>query len=82
MTDQPGRGDLRLLTLGQMVSVAGDSAALVALLLRMRPHGSGWVAALLAAELVPFILCAPVSGRMVDQVETRRVLLVALMARR
>lgn len=53
--------------------------ALVALLLRMRPHGGGWVAALLAAELIPFIVCAPLSGRVVDRIETRRVLLAALL---
>lgn len=73
-----GRHDLSLLAAGQAVSVAGDCAALVALLLRLRPDGSGWVAALLAAELVPFVVCAPLSGRIVDRVETRRVLLIAL----
>ncbi len=74
-----GRRDLSLLAAGQAVSVAGDSAALVALLLRLRPDGSGWVAALLAAELVPFVICAPLSGRIVDHTETRRVLLIALL---
>jgi MFS family permease len=74
-----GRRDLTLLAAGQAVSVAGDSAAMVALLLRLRPEGSGWVAALLAAELVPFVVCAPLSGRIVDHVETRRVLLIALL---
>lgn len=71
--------DLVLLAAGQAVSVAGDSAALVALLLRLRPDGSGWVAGLLAAELASFIVCAPLSGRVVDRVETHRVLLVALI---
>lgn len=74
-----GRRDLTLLAAGQLISVAGDSAALVALLLRLRPEGSGWVAALLAAELVPYIICAPVSGRVVDRFETHRVLLLALI---
>jgi MFS family permease len=78
MTEGRGGRDLWLLSTGQLVSVAGDSAALVALLLRMRPHGSSWVAVLLAAELIPFIVCAPFSGRLVDRVETRRVLLAAL----
>jgi MFS family permease len=71
--------DLVLLAGGQAISVAGDSAALVALLLRLRPDGSGWVAALLAAELIPFVVLASVSGRIVDAVESRRVLLVALV---
>lgn len=61
------------------MSAAGDAAALAALLLRLEPTGSGWVAALLAAELVPFVLLAPVSGRLVDRFETRRVLLLALV---
>lgn len=74
-----GRRDLTLLAAGQAVSVAGDAAALVALLLRLRPGGSAWVAGLLAAELVPFVVCAPLSGRIVDHVETRRVLLLALL---
>ena len=78
MSPRTGRRDLALLMAGQAVSVTGDAAALVALLLRLRPQGSGWVAALLAAELVPFIVCAPISGRVVDRFETHRALLVAL----
>lgn len=73
-----GSRDLALLAAGQAVSVTGDFAALVALLLRLRPAGSGWVAGLLAAELVPFVVCAPLSGRVVDRIETRLVLLLAL----
>ena len=71
--------DLRLLVAGSAVSFAGDAIALLALTLRLQPHGSGWVGALLAAELLPATLLAPVSGRLVDRVETRR-LLVALMS--
>jgi hypothetical protein len=46
----PGRRDLLVLAAGLAVSTAGDSAALVVLLLRLRPAGSGWVAALLAGD--------------------------------
>lgn len=74
-----GRPDLAVLTCGLAVSVAGDAAAFVALLLRLQPHGSGWVAALLAAELVPFVVLAPVVGRVVDRFETRAVLILALL---
>jgi MFS family permease len=74
-----GRPDLGILTAGLGVSTAGDAAAFVALLLRLQPHGSGWVAALLAAELVPFVVLAPVVGRVVDRVETRGLLIVALL---
>jgi MFS family permease len=79
VSGKSARRDLALLSAGQAVSVTGDSAALVALMLRVRPFGSGWTAALLAAELLPFVLCAPVSGRIVDRIETRRVLLAALI---
>ncbi|HEY6761069.1 MAG TPA: hypothetical protein VI318_16345, partial [Baekduia sp.] len=76
---RPGpRNDLRLLSAGIGVSTAGDSIALVALLLRLRPEGSGWLAALLAAQLLPTVLLSPVVGQLVDRVETRRVLLTAV----
>jgi MFS family permease len=71
--------DLRLLAAGIGVSAAGDTAALIALLLRLRPDGSGWVAALLAAQLIPTVLLAPAVGALVDRFETRRVLLVAVV---
>jgi MFS family permease len=61
------------------VSTAGDAAALTALLLRLRPAGAGWVALLLAGELVPFVVLAPVVGRVVDRFETRGVLLLGLV---
>ncbi|MER7009326.1 MFS transporter [Dactylosporangium sp. NPDC000555] len=72
------RRDLAVLGAGLAVSTAGDAAALVALLLRLEPHGSGWVAGLLAAELVPYVVLAPITGRIVDRFETRAVLLAAL----
>jgi MFS family permease len=73
-----GARDLALLAGGMAVSAAGDSAALIALLLRLRPEGSGWVAALLAAQLVPVVLLSAFVGQLVDKIETRRVLLVAV----
>jgi MFS family permease len=79
MGSRSGRRDLLLLAAGQAVSVTGDSAALVALMLRLHPSGSGWIAALLAAELIPFVVCAPLSGRAVDRIESRRLLLAALI---
>ncbi|GAA2328379.1 MFS transporter [Dactylosporangium salmoneum] len=72
------RRDLNLLAVGLAASTAGDAAALVALLLRLQPHGSGWVAGLLGAELVPFVVLAPLTGRVVDRFETRAVLMIAL----
>jgi MFS family permease len=73
-----GKHDLRLLSAGVAVSTTGDAFASVALLLRLAPHGTGWVAALLAAQVAPMILLAGFVGILVDRVETRRVLLYAV----
>jgi len=79
MSPAADRRDLALLTAGVAVSTAGDAAALTALLLLLRPAGPGWVAALLAAEVVPIVVLAPIVGRVVDRFETRSLLLVALV---
>lgn len=78
----PGRErrDIALLAAGLTVSIAGDSAALVAILLELRGHGVGWVSAALAADLVPFVLFASYSGRLVDRVDNRRLLVISLVA--
>lgn len=72
------RRDVALLTAGLAVSTAGDAAALVALLLELRTAGAGWVSAVLGADLVPFIVFASLSGRLVDRVDNRRLLVAAL----
>ncbi len=74
------RRDIALLATGLTVSTAGDSAALVAILLELRGHGVGWVSAALAADLVPFVLLASYSGRLVDRVDNRRLLVISLVA--
>jgi MFS family permease len=76
----PGRQrrDVALLTAGLSVSTAGDSAALVAILLELRGSGVGWVSAALGADLVPFIIFASLSGRLVDRLDNRRLLVAAL----
>jgi MFS family permease len=73
-----GRRDLRLLSAGVAVSTMGDGFASIALLLRLRPHGTGWVAALLAVQVAPMILLAGFIGMLVDRVETKRVLIWAV----
>ncbi|HET7530308.1 MAG TPA: MFS transporter [Mycobacteriales bacterium] len=72
------RRDVALLTAGLSVSTVGDSAALVAILLELRAAGVGWVSAALGADLLPFILFASLSGRIVDRVDNRRLLVIAL----
>jgi MFS family permease len=75
---QRERRDIGLLAGGTLVSVAGDSAALIALLFELKKHGVGWVSAALGAELLPFVLFASMSGRIVDRYDNRRLLVVAL----
>ncbi len=75
---QHERRDVGLLAAGSLVSVAGDSAAMVALLLELRPHGVGWISAALGAELLPTVLFAWYSGRVVDRVDNRRLLVIGL----
>jgi MFS family permease len=72
------RREVAILTAGLSVSTAGDSAALVAILLELRGPGVGWVSAALGAELVPFILFASLSGRLVDRIDHRRLLVISL----
>lgn len=74
------RRDLALLAAGMLVSVAGDAAAMIALLLELHTHGAGWISALLAAELIPYPVFASLSGRLVDRVDNRRLLVTALVA--
>jgi MFS family permease len=72
------RADLALLVTGVAVSTAGDAAALIALSVQLREGGAGWVAALLGAELLPIVVLAPWTGRLVDRLENRRLAVIAL----
>ena len=71
--------DLRLLAAAVALSAAGDMLLVVVLALRVHDlTGSGFaVSALFAALMVPVVLLAPFAGRLVDRVETRRVLLAS-----
>lgn len=76
---QAVRRDVTLLSAGTTASTAGDAAAFVALLLELRHAGVGWVSAMLAAELLPFPLFASLSGRLVDRIDNRRLLVTSLL---
>jgi MFS family permease len=71
-------GDVWLLTGGTFASSAGDAAAMIALLLRLRPDGAVWIAGLLGAELVPSVIASHWTGRLVDSHDKRRLLILAL----
>jgi MFS family permease len=73
------RRDLLLVVSAKAVSLFGDEVAAVALVLRLQAHGAGpaAVAALLTAGMLPLVLLAGVVGRLVDTVDSRRLLVVS-----
>lgn len=73
------RHDLPLLLGGTAVSTIGASLTLLAVTIHLRPAGAGWIAAVMAAELVPFVLLAPAVGHLVDRVRNRELLIVAIL---
>ncbi len=74
------RRDVTILATFRGLSFLGDGLALVALYLRVAPHGHAWaVAGLGLGAMVPFILLAPVSGLVADRVRAKPYL-VALGA--
>lgn len=72
------RRDLPLLLGGAAVSAVGGSLTLLAVMVHLEPRGPGWVAAAMAAELVPVVALAPLAGRLVDRYPNRRLLVAAL----
>ena len=71
--------DIRLVLPARALSYAGDSIALVALMLRVSGDGGGAAAitALLLAFAVPTVLMIPFAGRIVDSYDSRTVLVWA-----
>ena len=65
--------DLAVLVTASFVSVVGDTAALIALTLRLHAHGSGgWtIAALLLAGSAPMVLLSPLAGAVADRLDSR-----------
>lgn len=68
--------DTWIVVLARAVSLLGDEAAVVALTLRLHDSGagSGAIAALFVAGLLPLVLCAPLAGRLVDRYDSRYLL--------
>ena len=73
------RRDLALLLGGAGVSTVGSSLSMLAVMVHLKPFGAGWIAAAMAAELVPVVLLAPLAGRLVDRVANRALLLGSLL---
>jgi MFS family permease len=67
--------DIRLVLPARALSYAGDSIALIALMLRVSDgHGPAAVTALLLAFAVPTVVMIPFAGRIVDGFDSRTVL--------
>jgi MFS family permease len=67
--------DIRLVLPARALSYAGDSIALVALMLRVSADGGpGAITALLLAFAVPTVVMIPFAGRIVDSYDSRKVL--------
>jgi MFS family permease len=78
-----GNRDLRIAIFARAVAMLGDQLALIALVLRtVDGHGStAWpVAVLLLAGGLPLVLLAPLVGRLVDRIDSRRLLVTASCA--
>lgn len=70
--------DIRLVLPARALSYAGDSIALIALMLRVSEHGGpGAMTALLLAFAVPTVVMTPFAGRIVDGYDSRKVLVWA-----
>ncbi|TCC11109.1 MFS transporter [Kribbella soli] len=67
--------DIRLVLPARALSYAGDSIAMIALMLRVSDgHGPAAVTALLLAFAVPTVVMIPFAGRIVDGFDSRTVL--------
>lgn len=70
--------DIRLVLPARALSYAGDSIALVALMLRVQGDGGpGAITALLLAFALPTVVMIPFAGRIVDGHDSRKVLVWA-----
>jgi MFS family permease len=76
------RRDLSLVLAAKGVSLLGDEVAALALTLRLQSAGAGTgaVAALLTAALLPLVVLAPLVGRLVDTHDSRAVLVSSSLA--
>jgi MFS family permease len=76
------RRDVAILVLATAISVTGDAAAVIALLLRLHAHGgSGWViAGLFLASGAPMIVLSPLAGGLVDRIDSRTAIAASAVA--
>lgn len=71
------RRDLILVCTGTAVTWFGNSLAIVALMLALRPAGGFALAGMFVAEAVPLFLVAPLAGLLVDRLPNRKLMIIA-----
>jgi len=73
--------DLLIIAIANFVSVTGDSAAIIALALRLHgTGGGGWtIAALLLAGTVPLVFLSLVAGVWADRLDSRRAITASVL---
>ena len=74
--------DVAILVGSTVISVTGDAAAVIALILRLHGHGQGgWIiAALMLAGSAPMIVLSPLAGRLVDRIDSRTAIASSALA--
>src|SRR4051812_42024087 len=75
--------DVRVSATARGLSICGDMLSATALLLALQSRGAGGyaVAALLLAASAPLALLAPLTGRLVDRVDSRTLIVSVSLAR-
>src|SRR3954454_11370740 len=73
---------VHLVAIARAASTCGDSLAAIALVVALQTRGAGGlaVAALLIAAAAPPTLLAPLTGRLADRVDSRRLLVGVSLA--
>ena len=69
--------DFYLLLIARVVSIIGDTAALIALIFKVKSHGSWSTAALLAGTGIAMILTSAKVGKLVDRNSLKRILIIS-----
>jgi MFS family permease len=69
--------DFYVLLAARVVSIVGDTAALVALIFKVKSHGSWSTAALLAGAGIAMILTSASVGKLVDRTSLKKILIIS-----
>ena len=68
--------DFKFLLAARAISVIGDQAAMIALIFKVKSHGSWSTAALMMGMSIAMIATAPFIGKLVDRHSVKRILII------